>query len=678
MMRLIIFLACCAALTGSASQQIANVDSITGVDPTGATDSTAGIQAAVNSLNGKSGLVQFGTGTYLISRPITNLPYGVILDGKSSFKSSQYNGQNGTILQAANPDVVLFYVTPAKTNWDLSGNVAFRHLAFDGGGTGQSTRNGGHYTNTTHFGTNSAILYDGNASFFGWLTVEDCSVRNFWDGISLRGRLGFGWVNVRHCTLEDNGHFGFFCDTFLMQSAIRDSLIRENRQRTNWIPLVGRNYGDFSAGGGIYIHEVFQVDIQGNDFEGQPHGIVISGSFGQGLNIMCNYFEAHDNCSIYLNNVQSGSITANYCHENYKFNGTWDANANLPPLASGVGTPLDEYVVTVPSLSRSLDGNVGYQHLDRVRFSERWGTPDKSGTWNSTMDRNTIAVLNDCKDVRIRNTSQFTCVVGFGTDLDLDWNLTRGQPDSALSARGFNHDAFYSQDIGSSILTRGKLADAICQRPIYRTLAAMTTNRATLASDKTYSGPFGETNFIQKLTTTSSSGYFEVSSVMPNATAGQYVAGYAWLYLPGSQFTTNYALQFTFNINGVVSEGGSVITGHSSRRSVPLDQWFLLKSVQRLATNVTNYNVAFSIIGGQPNQKIWVYSPGIALFSRDQYPVVPPPAVGPVGAQMYGENYMSSDWCRPKSADGPKIQTTPALWTKVTNNGAVYYMPLYQ
>ena len=52
------------------NQQNVSVLDFAGVDPTGATDSTAGLQAAINSLMATGGVINVPSGTYLISSPL--------------------------------------------------------------------------------------------------------------------------------------------------------------------------------------------------------------------------------------------------------------------------------------------------------------------------------------------------------------------------------------------------------------------------------------------------------------------------------------------------------------------------------------------------------------------------------------------------------------------------------
>lgn len=137
---------------------------------------------------------------------------------------------------------------------------------------------------------------------------------------------------------------------------------------------------------------------------------------------------------------------------NYK--GTWDANANVPPLASGVGTKGDYYVVGTAG-STTLDGISNWGVGDwaafngsvwqRVEGGANLNGVDLSVSGTSTLSgltASTALALNASKQiVSVTNTGTGDNVLATAPTLVGDVNLSTGNITQGTAAKGLNFTA---------------------------------------------------------------------------------------------------------------------------------------------------------------------------------------------------------------------------------------------
>jgi hypothetical protein len=137
---------------------------------------------------------------------------------------------------------------------------------------------------------------------------------------------------------------------------------------------------------------------------------------------------------------------------NYK--GTWDANANVPPLASGVGTKGDYYVVGTAG-STTLDGISNWGIGDwavfngsvwqRVEGGANLNGVDLSVSGTSTLSAltaSTALALNASKEiVSVTNTGTGNNVLATAPTLVGDVSLSTGNIVPSTAAKGINFTA---------------------------------------------------------------------------------------------------------------------------------------------------------------------------------------------------------------------------------------------
>jgi hypothetical protein len=137
---------------------------------------------------------------------------------------------------------------------------------------------------------------------------------------------------------------------------------------------------------------------------------------------------------------------------NYK--GTWDANANVPPLASGVGTKGDYYVVGTAG-STTLDGISNWGIGDwavfngsvwqRVEGGANLNGVDLSVSGTSTLSAltaSTALALNASKNiVSVTNTGTGNNVLATAPTLVGDVSLSTGNITQGTAAKGVNFTA---------------------------------------------------------------------------------------------------------------------------------------------------------------------------------------------------------------------------------------------
>lgn len=195
-----------------------NANSFPGVDPTGASDSTAGLQLAF----AVGRMVHFATGTYKISGPLTLLS-GTTIDG----------GRNVVIRQMATNSAVF-------TGYGVS-NVTISGLTLVGTGS----------TNFFSSQLNGGIAFNSVSQPGSYITLKHLVVSNFFNGISI--------INTRNVLLYDTrvanwwlyGVLASECSQFLADTF-------------DWGPC------DKTAWDATYLYNAYGFSATGDAFGGRP------------------------------------------------------------------------------------------------------------------------------------------------------------------------------------------------------------------------------------------------------------------------------------------------------------------------------------------------------------------------------------------------------------------------
>ena len=205
-----------------------------GADPTGVADSTAAIQAAIDSIS--AGVVILPIGTYKTVATI-NMKNGVSLVGAGSY---------ATVIQ----NITSAPIITVNTGTDVR-SAQLIGMKLLGGGTNTS----GVYA--VKWGNQDAMV--------------DCWITNCVDGLSIVGCYNF-YMNL--CRIETNLGHGLIATTDTYSAQINSTIFRSNT-------LDGVQIN--TPGGGQFLIENCDFEANGND----QVNIVA----GRGINIINNYFE---------------------------------------------------------------------------------------------------------------------------------------------------------------------------------------------------------------------------------------------------------------------------------------------------------------------------------------------------------------------------------------------------
>lgn len=192
--------------------QITNVQDFTGVDPTGATDSSTGIQAAVTAAGAAGGTLYFGNGIYRV-------------DNQVNFLSNVYYKGNGAIIYPGTNIIA----TSFPTNGVVFYCAACSNVTFDGFQFLQNT-----YTNKTPMGVEPGwptgwLSYLSDIWFGGGDgdVVKNCYFNQNWVGIA--------YYNVTNSQVENNyfNNGAAFVAVIAATSDVHDVDIGSNRVENN-------------------------------------------------------------------------------------------------------------------------------------------------------------------------------------------------------------------------------------------------------------------------------------------------------------------------------------------------------------------------------------------------------------------------------------------------------------
>ncbi len=282
-----------------------------GIDPSGATDSTAAIQALINATGSEGGIIWFPLGTYSITTLTLLQNIWLMGAGPSNNPNTQVKFQPVAGIGATN---AMLSVTGA-----FQGQVRISRIELDG------TNGGSPYTYGLYFPTEGAFLSDypildqvriynfpgGTGLFYGGnrggLVTHDLNIGNCQIGANLGGSDSLHW----HPTFASNTEYGFW---------VQGSMTR----------IIGMDCFANTVGGRISINDCY---LYGFSFDQNQH---------QGL-IVDNVVQANYNVNIegrFFTNGEAANAT--YAHLDISaaspggvivgpsttFEGTGDGNLN--------------------------------------------------------------------------------------------------------------------------------------------------------------------------------------------------------------------------------------------------------------------------------------------------------------------------------------------------------------
>ena len=185
------------------NQQNVSVLDFAGVDPTGATDSTAGLQAAINSLMATGGVINVPSGTYLISSPLllyagislvgANVNSTSIIKNTSTLGTGSAVSPSGYSAGSAGQDsyVVDSIISIIHSASTYTYNTQIRNITLKKNSYSGSSSYGVYAPRITHCTFDSVQIQNvaiGVLSYNSWMTHlrrVTCQAVN----------IGFSWVN---------------------------------------------------------------------------------------------------------------------------------------------------------------------------------------------------------------------------------------------------------------------------------------------------------------------------------------------------------------------------------------------------------------------------------------------------------------------------------------------------
>jgi hypothetical protein len=296
----------------------------------GVTNDAPAIQAAINALPMRGGIVYFPYGIYRILSTLN-----VVDKSWVSFIGQSINADVNDSALKHGPTAIIMDSTQTP-GWTSNTPMFLITTSVDA--TGPSRWGGFLFQNLTirPYSGNFNASYSGHAvvfkkkvrpapyptgadDFAGHITFRDCTIKGAHCGIlfddsasttptiaaSANG-TGWGWVTIDNCNIQAN-KYGVYSNNTINVLNVRGGKIWQNTQATN-------GASDFvtRTGGGIILNGGNGVLIQGTDLEGQQVGVHATNV--RNLTLDTTYFEANYDAAVVL--VDCTNVTLRNCSTN--------------------------------------------------------------------------------------------------------------------------------------------------------------------------------------------------------------------------------------------------------------------------------------------------------------------------------------------------------------------------
>jgi parallel beta-helix repeat protein len=386
-----------------------------GADPTGVTNSSSAIQAAIDV----GGRIYFPTGTYLLTTAALTLASDLILEG---------DGDKSVLKLGANLDVL---------SLDGLDNVTIRNLKIDGQ---RAT-----YTTTTNDGISSPANGTGSTN----ILIENVTITDMAGaGIIFLAQTGSHSedIKIKNCRVLNSGAHGIICQDYV------DDAVVDNCRVINFGLGVSDRPG-ITLGRTANNSQVLDcyVESDGNSLGTSAHGIsiegshfsvvgnIVTGTVGYGIEVGFAKQGTVSGCEVY-STTRAGIAVAGD-NTDVSENVTISGNTVVTPTNQGIyafvanfGSNYHEFVNIIGNtIHNPSDSVVGIGiHVDHTRYG---GISD-----------------NVISDAALSGIYLATC-----TDLDLEDNVFRNNNTEASAS----HDARIFQTGCSTIRINGFIDDPI-------------------------------------------------------------------------------------------------------------------------------------------------------------------------------------------------------------------------